>query len=523
MAVVVNDQAAREITVGGKPRALRAVTIVDLPPVVTGRADAQWLWLTGSPVPRHWREAAVSGAKGGSGTAGAFELRWTEPLSKAEFDAARLLGADGKALPKLSEGTVASVWLDTIDAGWEALSRAAIGIVAAIPAGQRDEAFRALETATHTPGDHWRAALLRRAIHPETPAPPDFQPEALNTLALQIGDQWAGAIGRLARVEPQLAQQVARRLLTIAYLPTGESTGTWEVLWAEADPDTLDTLLSAPEGSLATAMTGFLAAQPGHVAWVHDDAGLRDPISGGTLTSAAFVSFADRPQVAMVRQAGTSESEPRSAEPLIGQLFTAAVGRGGAEPGGAGGLGLTFKLGQTPISLAPVATPIRATPPGVLIGPFSLDWTLASFQRQQPVRVGGIAGALMPSPGAAGAWSLYLERRAEREADLGSERLRVWAGPTGNATVCVEVTPDGGVAPINGAASCQVSRIPGGWCAIVTLPANAVDDRGLLRLAVEHTASTGMRSCWPRPMLPWQTEPGRLAIDAAAWDRELRP
>jgi hypothetical protein len=27
----------------------------------------------------------------------------------------------------------------------------------------------------------------------------------------------------------------------------------------------------------------------------------------------------------------------------------------------------------------------------------------------------------------------------------------------------------------------------------------------------------GRRSAWPRPMLPWQDEPGRAALDTRAW------
>lgn len=537
MPLAVNDPAAVSITVGkvgGKPRPLKVTTVVDAPASQsqTGRADPQWVWLTGSPVGPRWQESDKPAP-----VAGSFDIRWTEPLTKAEFDSIKLLGADGKPLPAGREDAGPPLWLDAAASGWEELSRAAISVVAAIPADQREAAYLSLHTATQTPGDHWRAALLRRAIKPATPARPDFQPPALNTLALQIGDHWAGAIGRLNRADAALAQRLARRLLHVAYLPTSDTTGAWAVVWADADPHTLETLLTTPAANLPIAATSYLAGQPSHIAWVRDDAGLRDALAQTSLATIGVVSLADQALLGTVSVAGgggpAGASEPVAFKPLLGQSFTLAASS--VSPAGSGGGSwASLKLATTAVSLPVATSAVPATPPGVLIGPFSRDWTLDSFRKQLPVRVGGVAASLLPSAATPGRWELYLESRPQGgggggDAELERERFRVWAGPTGAPVVSISVGPDGTVTKLDGASggdgvTAQFSRLPGGgWCAILTLPAAAQDDKGLLRLGVEHTAASGMRSSWPRPMLPWQTEPGRLAIDTAAWDRELKP
>ena len=62
-----------------------------------------------------------------------------------------------------------------------------------------------------------------------------------------------------------------------------------------------------------------------------------------------------------------------------------------------------------------------------------------------------------------------------------------------------------------------VSRQGGKWVANVPIPARCVEKDGTLRIAIERTDSRGRRTSWPRPMLPWDSEPGRVALDTKAW------
>jgi hypothetical protein len=497
---------------------VHTVTIVDAPRAFSvSRPDPKWVWLTGTPTAPAWTESTEA-----KRPQDAFDVRWCEPLTKAQFDAAKLTGADGKPLASSVSELGPAVWLDGVNVGWETLSRAGLLVVGEFSQDQRSAVAAALRTPLATPGDHWRAALLLRAINPSTPAAADFQPEALNILARQQGDMWAGAIGRLARVDAGLALQVSRRLVQIAYFPTSDNSGSWGVLWCEADPHMLDSLLTTPAASLATAATSFLVGQPQALAWVHDDAGLRDPFGGTPLSTIGVVPTGEVRTIATLSFGTLQPGEPVPVRPLLGQLLTSAASQ--RQSGGA--TSASIKVGTAALALPVGFSPVPASPPGMLISPFYRDWTLATFRRQQQSAVGGLAGSLMPASGAGGGWTLYFECRVEPGAEVEPERLRVWAGPTGAPVVAVEVAPDGSTrpaAPASSTATTAVSRVPGGWCATVTLPPAAIDASGVLRIGVEHVASSGLRSCWPRPMLPWQTEPGRWAIDTTAWDRELKP
>lgn len=520
MPVYINEPGAVTITIGGRPRPVHAVTLVDAPPSLPpGRADAGWVWLTGTPGPFLWQESTAP-----TPPAGSFEVRWCEPLTKAEFDAATLCGADGKPLPPSDRP--AAAWLDAVNPGWEALSRAALAVVTDVPEDQHAALAAALRVPLATPGDHWRSALLLRALRPSTPAAADFQPKALNTLARQQGDMWAGAIGRLCRADAAMGLQVARRLVQVGYLPTSDTGGSWGVLWCEADPHVLDTLITSPPSGLATAATSFLAGQPTALAWVRDDAGLRDPLAGASIATVGAVSLFDQRTIGSLSLTGQAAGEPTPFRPFIGQLLSAAP----AQQRAGGGSVATVKLATTTLTLPVGTTPTPAAPPGVLLGPFCRDWTLASFRRQQPEPISGVAGSLVLSASAGGtagthpSWIVYLECRTDAGADIAAERLRIWAGPTGSPVLALEIGPEGAAASRVGIApQTAVSRIPGGWCATVTLPAAAVESSGTLRLAVEHVAANGLRSAWPRAMMPWQNEPGRLSIDTAAWNRELKP
>lgn len=532
MPIVVNDPAASMLVVGGKPVAIRAINIVSATAAhgggaAGGRANPDWVWLAGTPGPLGWREADEAAP-----TRAAFQVRWFDPLTKAEFESLKTAGPDGKPLPPAENAP--RIWLDAVSPGWEVLSRAALDVVRVVPEAERAALAAALRTPLATPDDHWRSALLLRAINPSTAARADFEPAALNAVARQQGDMWAGAIGRLSRIDQILALQVARCLVLIGSLPTSDRGSVWTVLWSETDPRLLHALMTAPPASLAAEASSFLAGQPQALSWVRDDAGLRDPFSGSPLATVGAINLGEQTTVASFTIGPPGAAQPTSLRPLAGTLLSAADGRSATDRRslGAGGGFASLKIGQSLMTLPVASSPAAAAPPGVLIGPFFRDWTLDSFRSQQMRTAPGVAGSLLPAAGtteggAPGDWMLYLECRTDRGQEVEPERLRVWAGPSGTPLIAIDIQPDGTVTPIGPRDGVKptvaVSRIPGGWCASVTLPSSAVDGAGTLRLGVERITSDGMRSSWPRPMLPWQSEPGRAAIDAAAWDRELKP
>ncbi|MEM7622954.1 MAG: hypothetical protein AAF235_07090, partial [Planctomycetota bacterium] len=61
-------------------------------------------------------------------------------------------------------------------------------------------------------------------------------------------------------------------------------------------------------------------------------------------------------------------------------------------------------------------------------------------------------------------------------------------------------------------------REPDRWTADIAIPDWAIEDDGTLILGITRTMQDGTRAAWPRPMLPWQREPGRIRIDLDAWN-----
>lgn len=160
------------------------------------------------------------------------------------------------------------------------------------------------------------------------------------------------------------------------------------------------------------------------------------------------------------------------------------------------------------------------------------------------------------SPNAAGrepGWTLYLEcalppppaaleagATAPPEpgaaAPVGDDAVRLWFGPFGQSTFILKIGRDGVVIdetprPAASAGSAEprgVASMPGvgqgvrlvreedRWVLWAHVPAGCIQD-GLLRVGIERIDGHGERTTWPRPVTPWQREPGRAVIDLTAW------
>jgi hypothetical protein len=91
----------------------------------------------------------------------------------------------------------------------------------------------------------------------------------------------------------------------------------------------------------------------------------------------------------------------------------------------------------------------------------------------------------------------------------------------GATAAAIRITPEGEAAVIAGDLTGEnlpvTIRVDGErWVAQIVLPAELVAGPRV-RIAMERIDARGVRSAWPRPMVPGQPEPGRLAIDLTAW------
>lgn len=174
-------------------------------------------------------------------------------------------------------------------------------------------------------------------------------------------------------------------------------------------------------------------------------------------------------------------------------------------------------------ALIPAATgaiPVR--PPGLRAGPLIAERDIVSVTRDQqfvPREERATFATLQRAPDGEG-WELDAECRGVPPPGA-DDVLRVWLGPFGSPRAVVTVHADGRAAderatPPAPAPGVVVRREARAWRATIPIPASALEP-GRLRFALERVDSRGLRTSWPRPMMPDQPEPGRAIADLTAW------
>ncbi len=413
------------------------------------------------------------------------------------------------------------------------------------------------------PSMRWRSELFGISAQPALslpipfdPAPSDFihaPPDEtfLDKLALQSSALWAFALGRLASVDPPVHKRVIAALTESVRLESG-GPARFAPAWSDGQScaELLHDLLAQRDEPkrLAAVARDWLGRRPGACAWVVDDAGLLDADSRLPIPRIGIANLSDAQVVAWAR----GESDGFSPELLTiaaetSRTITVPAIQGPAPAEGtADRQGVEVHIGGWSGLLNAQRRHTIAAPPGVPISPTFLDHTMSSWTRGisvSPVpagersQFGALAGRLVREAGptnvpSGSGWSLYLE--IERSA-VEHQTLRIWLGPTGRSThVLVVDLPETSRIPESGEAVALVRApaIPGArdellagaqiipsadhWTLRLPIPNRAVERPGLLRIGVEHVRGA-VRSCWPRAMFPWATEPGRASIDLSKW------
>jgi hypothetical protein len=185
---------------------------------------------------------------------------------------------------------------------------------------------------------------------------------------------------------------------------------------------------------------------------------------------------------------------------------------------------------------------LPVSPPGLSMGPLVGDWTMGALLAGEP------GAAMAPEPmwataavlgqredaeegKAEGAtkWWLYIECKSPAGADgrapASDETVRVWVGPPGRATAVLRISSRGSAVDERalertsegGVPGVRITREADRWVCQAPLPPGVVEEDGTVRVGIERTDARGRRSAWPRPMTPWQVEPGRARVDTRAW------
>ncbi|MBL8763443.1 MAG: hypothetical protein JNM07_04155 [Phycisphaerae bacterium] len=395
------------------------------------------------------------------------------------------------------------------------------------------------------PSQAWRVAAT------------DWDGVGLDAAADAAARPWRAALARLGSASPELLARVRGRLTTMLDIGPGVTAPGWDPRGEESDA-LLASLLAAgtDTGELAGRAETWLESCPSCLVWVVDDGGI--PVVGGVggITTLAVANLTGERMAARAGSgpAGAHEGgEPRSIGPSSVAFLTAT----GPAVGGAEGerVFVRVRAGRKTYEREILPTAIRARPPGVALGPLLADWSLASLHAQgkgessaaqDPPLLAPATTALLhadpdasapaASDGTPGAWLIYVECAGVDGGGSsdGPDVVRVWLGPYQAARNVLRVTSDGlvrderelirearGEATSTGGAETdrrvRVSRTARGWSAWIPVPAGAIDADGVLRVGLERSVAGVGRGSWPRPMLPWQREPGRALIDTRAW------
>lgn len=406
------------------------------------------------------------------------------------------------------------------------------------------------------PFSRWRSAMFGIAPAPTTLAPVPFAPDSLepiarpeapaisDLLAARQNAMWNHALSRLSRADASLYQRVLAECTRVVRMngATERSAPAWSD--AADSQALLDALLLNRDSQrgLIEAAKNWLSTRPLACAWVSDDAGLLDTDTHMPLPRIGLANLSASPALGWAGGRVAAQSpELISIPPDRAQIvaipalaLTAAADEA---------LAVEAHVGTWSTRLAVNRRSVPARPPGLLIAPTFLDFSLSSWTRSQTLSpvptgdrsdLGALAARLVREAGptnvpTGSGWSIYLE--VERST-FEHQTIRIWYGPIDRPTQVVQVElPETSRIPESGEAVATVreagareSLLPGAqiissaghWSLRLPVPNRAVERPGLIRFGVEHVRGN-IRSSWPRAVFPWTTEPARACVDLTKW------
>ncbi|MGP1309278.1 MAG: hypothetical protein ACTS27_03670 [Phycisphaerales bacterium] len=365
----------------------------------------------------------------------------------------------------------------------------------------------------------WRARTALRLHGLDASSLGEFEDPAIEAFAAAFELRADAAIARLAEYDAALAFRLRRMLGRTLTFPEGVIAPAWPAADRGLD-DVLAVALdrAVPDAAAADRTRQWLDALDRAIAWVADDAG---PLGARALV-AELTGSAD---LLSVRVAPSDTCDPPTLAPVLVGTVAEFDMRCRAAPGRRT---LRLSIGEWSTSLDVFAAPIEVDPPGVRAGPFMLPHTMRSLLSDQialPDAAHATAALVRRKAGSA-QWEIYAECLAP---DLDSrDTLRVWFGKRDAPRARVELRADGVASRMRfdslttGAAvetTAVIRVLDDRWVCFLDIPEDAFEPDGSLVIGFERIDARGVRSVWPRPVLPWDETPSRIAIDPASWPR----
>lgn len=386
------------------------------------------------------------------------------------------------------------------------------------------DSFARLRPALLDPSMRWRArfALDRFGVHNAGDAFPD---PAVEAYAVALECRARAAIENARTVDGALADRLHDALGRTLTFPSGVIAPAWP----ESDAGLDDVLRILLDDSIDPRLASdrarqWLDAQPRAVAWVANDAGA----FGTRVHVAELAGVAD---LVAARVAPTESCDPATLHPILPRSIAEFDLKCRERPSRRT---IRVQVGDWSASLDAIAAPTDVSPPGLRVGPLMLPHSMRSLLASQitlPDSAHATA-ALIQRKASSAEWQIYAEclsPASEREVDPPlPDIVRFSFGPRESPRAILEIrrnststltTMDATGAPASLDIAATVRDEPDRWIAFADVPPDAFEPDGTLLVGVERIDARGVRSVWPRPIVPWEDSPSRVAMDPSTWPR----
>ncbi|MEL6498569.1 MAG: hypothetical protein AAGJ54_07690 [Planctomycetota bacterium] len=346
---------------------------------------------------------------------------------------------------------------------------------------------------------------------------------ALDAAAAFNEARWIIGLARLYEADAELNLAVRRRLASVVDFGDGAVAPVWSIdaaSTAQLLDDLTDQTLATRER--ARRAQQWLDEQPTGVAWVLSDAG-RSFAAGEPMTTIGLLNATWEPAFASVEAWASSAGELLEPLPPLSVRAEDVSSR----PRGTNRAAVIASVGGNEFQLLASAADAVARPPGFRVESLLLDLTLGDLLggRRAAARRDATSGLLYLDH--LGNWVLYVECRTDGRAPADDDTLTVALGSVGSQMESDVIARADGVVALEHAGpgaglvdpvDAEVARFDGGWSLRLVVPERFLEGGRALRFGLQRSSDRGVRSAWPRAMLPWQKSAPRGVVALSQWD-----
>lgn len=430
----------------------------------------------------------------------------------------------------------------------------------------------------HSPLDRWRVRLAGgRSILAAADPSDAIDDPVLDGLAHQIELQWDAALRHVDVADAVLGERLRRCLAGVCGID-GEPVPIWTEPRERLESLRRELLAEGLTAKDAIEIANAHLAAPAPTgAVIRDDAAAVNLKSGSAYPSVLLVNLSSSPAAAWIGRRAQIRGGGTPGEMLRLESFDASTltfpsdlrvpddtTQSPVRPGTISSTTsdkaladvvpgvLRFECGVGDwigerVAIGRIA-PVR--PPGMTVGPMLSDWSQATFVRAITATspdfpmpaidaAHGVVGRLFRTADAGAKWTLYLECASPAAAAAERSTVALYLGPRSRETRIEVNVNDGSMREFRSGREASTGKATlmrsADYVAIwIAIPADAIETakagrsgrpentEGLLRFGLTRTtfAPDGTplsRGTWPRPMLPWESEPSRIAVDLSTW------